>query len=178
MTKMYMVVTTIGPDRRGTVEKITGLMLKHGGNIEQSRMARLGGEFAIIMLLSLPSEEQESLLAELKGLSDEGLAVFARETDLSRLKRFEGYVPYEIFVGGADHEGIVHNVAHYLAGERINIESADTHITSAPHTGTPLFSMHATMQAPPELTLSQLRHKLAAVADELGVDIEVKLLVS
>jgi hypothetical protein len=38
--------------------------------------------------------------------------------------------------------------------------------------------MHAMVQAPPELTLSLLRQKLAEVGDELGVDIEVKLPVS
>jgi hypothetical protein len=38
--------------------------------------------------------------------------------------------------------------------------------------------MQATVQAPPELTLHQLRQKLAEVGDELGVDIEVKLPVN
>lgn len=178
MANTYLVVTTMGPDRRGTVEKITRIMVKHNANIEESRMARLGGEFAVIMLLSLPADNLSGLTAELDTLAEEGLMVIARETDLSRLKRFEGYVPYEISIVGADHEGIVHKIASYLASEQVNLESIDTHITEAPHTGTPLFSMHATMQVPPNLSLSQLRRKLAEVGDELSVDIEVKLLVT
>lgn len=178
MANTYLVVTTMGPDRRGTVEKITRIMVKHSANIEESRMARLGGEFAVIMLLSLPADKLSGLTAELDTLAEEGLTVIARETDLSRLKRFEGYVPYEISIVGADHEGIVHKIASYLASEQVNLESIDTRITEAPHTGTPLFSMHATMQVPPNLSLSQLRRKLAEVGDELGVDIEVKLLVT
>jgi glycine cleavage system regulatory protein len=51
----------------------------------------------------------------------------------------------------------------------------DTHVTQAPNTGTPLFSMHATVQAPPDLSLSQLRQNLIEVGDDLGVVIEVKL---
>jgi glycine cleavage system transcriptional repressor len=178
MAKEYIVVTIVGPDRRGVVEKITAVMLDYQANIEESRMARLGGEFAVIMLLSLPGEKEEELLAGLDTLKAHGLTTIIRQTSLSRLERFQGYVPYEISVFGADHEGIVHSVAHYLTTERLNIETMDTHVTQAPVTGTPLFSMHATVQAPPELSLCELRQKLAEVGDELCVDIEVKLPVS
>ncbi len=175
MAKEYLVVTVVGPDRRGTVEKITAVMLEHQANIEESRMARLGGEFAVIMLVSLSGEKEETLLTGLDRLKELGLTVIIRQTSLSRVELFQGYVPYEILVFGADHEGIVHSVASYLASEHVNIETMDTRVTKAPVTGTPLFSMQAMVQAPPELTLSQLRHKLAELGDELGVDIEVKL---
>ena len=54
----------------------------------------------------------------------------------------------------------------------------DTRVTNAPNTGTPLFSMNARVQAPPGLSLSQLRSKLADVGDELDVDIDVTLPLS
>jgi glycine cleavage system transcriptional repressor len=175
MAKEYLVVTVVGPDRRGIVEKITAVTLDYRANIEESRMARLGGEFAVIMLLSLPGEREEDLLIGLDRLKEYGLTIITRQTNLSRLERFQGYVPYEISVFGADHEGIVYSVARYLTSERMNIETMDTRVTQAPVSGTPLFSMQAIVQAPPELTISQLRQKLAEVGDELGVDIEVKL---
>ena len=140
-------------------------------------MARLGGEFAVIMLLSLRNGDKSGLLASLEQLDGNEVKIFAKETDLARTKIFEGFVPYEISVIGADHEGIVHEVAEYLATELIQIETMDTDVTPAPVTGTPLFSMQATVQAPPNLTLSQLRQKLSALRDELIVDIEAKLLI-
>ena len=176
MNKKYFVVTIIGPDRRGTVAKITEVIVTHNANIEESKMARLGGEFAVIMLTSLPDGEKAALLADLEKLEGDEVKIFAKETDLGRTKIFEGFVPYEITVIGADHEGIVHNVAEYLAEEQIQIETLDTDVTPAPVTGTPLFSMRATVQAPPNLTLNQLRQKLSALSDELIVDIEAKLL--
>ena len=51
----------------------------------------------------------------------------------------------------------------------------ETHVTKAPVTGTPLFSMQAEVQAPPEISLPQLRDKLEELGDQLGVDISVKL---
>ncbi len=178
MAREYLVVTIVGPDRRGIVEKITAVMLEYAANIEESKMARLGGEFAVIMLLSLPGEKEEALLANLNNMAEHELTIISRPTNLSRLERFAGYVPYEISVRGADHEGIVHSVAQYITTERMNIETLDTHVSKAPITGVPLFSMRAIVQAPPDLTLPQLRQKLAEVGDELGVDIEVKLPVS
>jgi len=178
MAKEYLVVTVVGPDRRGIVEKITAVALTYQVNIEESRMARLGGEFAVIMLLTLPGEKEEALLTGLDGLKADGLTVITRPTNFSRLERLQGFVPYEISVFGADHEGIVHSVARYITSERMNIETMDTRVSKAPVTGTPLFSMQATVQAPPEVTLGELRKKLAEIGDELCVDIEVKPLVS
>ena len=54
--KRNLVLTLTGPDRIGIVDRVTGLLLDRGGNVETSRMARLGGEFAVLMLVSLPSE--------------------------------------------------------------------------------------------------------------------------
>lgn len=175
MQKTYLVITVVGPDKPGTVASITKVTSEHQANIEESRMARLGGEFAVIMLISLPEDRQDTFINGLKALETLGLNIFSQQTNLARLAMLEGYVPYEVMVFGADHEGIVHQVAEYMAAEGINIESADTQVTKAPLTGTPLFSMRAIVQAPPTLTLNQLRTKLNDVGDSLGVDIEVKL---
>ena len=175
MSRVHLVVTAIGHDKRGTVERITDVAIAHQANIEESKMARLGGEFAVIMLLSLVDESLDDILTGFDNLKAQGLTVTTRITDFSRLQKFKGYVPYEISVIGADHEGIVNRVARYLASEQINIEEMDTTVTNAPNTGTPLFSMSARVQSPPYLNLSKLRKKLAKVGDELDVDIEVKV---
>ena len=47
-----LVLTLTGPDRIGIVEGVTKLLVDRDGNVEMSRMARLGGEFAILMLVS------------------------------------------------------------------------------------------------------------------------------
>ncbi len=175
MSKNYLVVTAVGPDKVGTVEIITDVITSHQANIEESRMARLGGEFAVIMLLSLADGKLQPLLEALQTLQDKGLTITSRRTDLKRVIEFRGYVPYEISVIGADHEGIVYRVSRYLASEGINVDEMETHVNPAPNTGTPLFSMWAMVQAPPKLTLSQLRRKLADIGEAIDVDIEVKL---
>lgn len=175
MEKEYLVANIIGPDKRGIVAKLTHIISEHQANIEESRMARLGGEFAVIMLISLPSAKKDTLSAGLAELEKDDLTIILRPTDLSRLKIFDGFVPYQISLIGADHVGIVYHVAEYLAEERIQVESLETHVTPAPVTGTPLFSMQAIIHAPPEITFRQLREKMIDLGDELLVDIDVNL---
>ena len=47
-----LVLSLIGHDRVGLVERLTKLVVDIKGNIEASRMAHLGGEFAILMFIS------------------------------------------------------------------------------------------------------------------------------
>ncbi len=175
MKRTYLVVTLIGSDKRGIVADVTEAVDDQRASIEESRMTRLGGEFAIIMLITVSAERKESCCAALKKFGEQGLTVSCRETTLSRPEKFQGFVPYEVSVWGADHSGIVHAVAEYLTDQNIQVEDVETHVTKAPITGTPLFSMNAIVQVPPELTLPELREKLEDVGDELGVDIDVKL---
>lgn len=175
MAREHFVVTIVGPDRRGLVARITNEILALDANIEESHMSRLGGEFAVMMLLSLLSDKSQKLLAGLERLNSDDVKVFVKATDLARLKVFEGFVPYEVSVNGADHEGIVHQVAEYLAELRCQIDDMETHVTRAPVTGTPLFAMTAEIIAPPSISLPQLRDELEELGDRLGVDIDVYL---
>jgi glycine cleavage system regulatory protein len=136
-------------------------------------MAQLGGEFAAVLLASVPDGNADALVSHLAELEREGLQVLARPTT-RRPDAFAGYVPYRVSLAGADHRGILHAVADFLAGQGVNIESLDTEVANAPETGAALFSMEALVQAPPALSLKELRRRLGEVADRFGVDIDVR----
>src|SRR3954452_3948784 len=146
------VLTLTGPDRVGIVDRVTGLLLGHGGNVETSRMARLGGEFAILMLVSMPEGRFAGLEKGLEGLAAEGYKLTTTPAARTYSEAHTGWLPYRIEVHGADHEGIIHEVAHYLSQRGINIESMDSETTPAPLSGAPLFAMTAHVAVPPSLT--------------------------
>jgi glycine cleavage system transcriptional repressor len=150
--KRNFVLTLTGPDRIGIVDDVTRLLLDRGGNVETSRMARLGGEFAILMLVSMPADQLARLDADLSRLTDQGYKVTTTPSGQSYAEAHPGWLPYRIEVHGADHEGIIQEVAHYLSQLGISIESMDSETTPAPISGVPLFAMTALVVVPPDLS--------------------------
>ena len=169
-----IVLTLTGHDRIGIVEEITNVFVKYGGNVENSRMARLGGEFALLALVSVTDQQLVLLENELQKLGNEGFQIALLETeDASR--KYSGWLPYMIEVLGADHEGIIHEIAHHLAAQGINIEDMETTTTPAPMSGTPLFTMKATVLVPPQLPFHQWSDALEEIGDKLNVNIKVAM---
>ncbi len=168
-----LVFTLTGPDRIGIVEEVTQLLLEHDGNVETSRMVRLGGEFAILMLVSIPTDQIASLNKDVESLIAEGYKVTTSRTDQTYADQHRGWLPYRIELQGADHEGIIHEVAQYLSQHGINIESMDTALVAAPMSGAPLFTMTAQVLVPPDLVDQDWVAALEGVGHHLNVDIGV-----
>jgi glycine cleavage system transcriptional repressor len=169
-----IVLTFSGHDRIGIVEAVTEVVARHSGNVESSRMARLGGEFAMLMLVSLPEQEFAGLDQGFQALRGEGYQIGLLPTESKQTEKFAGWLPYEIEVLGADHEGIIHEIAQHLSQQGINIESMDTSTVSAPMSGTPLFTMQALILVPPKLAF----HKWSDALDEIGNRLNVNIKVS
>jgi len=170
---MNIVFTLTGPDRIGIVDDVTKLLLDLGSNVETSRMSRLGGEFAILMLVSMPSEQFARLDKDVAALSTQGYKVTASPTERSYAESHPGWLPYQVEVHGADHEGIIHEIAHSLSRRGISIESMDGGTTRAPISGTPLFSMTALIVVPPSLANQDWEGELNDVGHRLNVEIKI-----
>jgi glycine cleavage system transcriptional repressor len=171
--KNQLLVTAIGEDRPGIVAQLTEIVAKHGGNLESSRMALLGGEFAAISLVTVPAEKHGALESALNGLSQEGLTIICKKTKGTPPDRFAGYVFYKISLTGADHEGIVHKISAHLRDLHINFQSIETDITHAPETGSPLFTLQASIAVPPSISYAVLSKDLAKLANEEAVEIDL-----
>lgn len=169
-----IVLTLTGRDKIGLVDHVTSLMVKRGGNVESSRMARLGGEFAMLMLVTVSDQELANLDQDLQRLRGDGYQVTLLQTeDVAR--KYAGWLPYEIEVTGADHEGIIHDISHHLATQGINIESMDTNSTPAPMSGTPLFMMKGVVLVPPKLHFHDWSDALEEIGDKLNVSVKVEV---
>jgi glycine cleavage system transcriptional repressor len=168
----HLVLTLSGHDRVGMVEKISKLVLNHKGNVEESRMARLGGEFAMLMLISVDEESSSTLKESLLGLQEDGFKVTLDHTKPTLSEQHSGWLPFKITVNGADHEGIVHRVTQHLANKDITIETMETHIKQAPMSGAPLFIMEGVVLVSPAQK-STWRGELIQAGEDLSVDIDI-----
>jgi glycine cleavage system transcriptional repressor len=164
----YIIISAFGSDKPGIVSHLTGAITSHGGNIEESRMVKLGTDFTTMILASVSTEWTESHTVALNGIQNLQVSVqktspFSINTSLSQCK---------IQLTGADNEGLVHKLAERLAEKGINIEEIETSTENAPMSGTILFSMTARVSHL-ELDIPRLENDMNELAYELGVEITI-----
>ena len=73
-----MVLTVIARDRPGLIKALSETINTHGGNWVDSSMARLAGEFAGILRISVPEDNVVAMEADLGKLGDAGIWVTIR----------------------------------------------------------------------------------------------------
>lgn len=165
----YLVITALGHDKPGLVDEFSQTIADCGCNIEESRMNSLGGEFAIIMLISgnwNTVAKLETHLAELERRL--GMTIASKRTEPRTPER--NLLPYAADVVSLDHPGIVHQLSHFFSNREINIEELVTSSYAAAHTGTPMFSVHLKVAIPAHLQISALREEFMEFCDTLNLD--------
>ncbi|MFM8792939.1 MAG: ACT domain-containing protein, partial [Solirubrobacterales bacterium] len=53
---MTLAVTALGRDRPGIVAGLTGVLVEAGGNVDDSQMSLLHGQFAVMLIVSVPDD--------------------------------------------------------------------------------------------------------------------------
>jgi len=169
---MHAAITAVGADRPGIVAAVTKVLYDAGGNIEDSRMAILGGNFAVVLIAALPGG------AELETV-ERALQDATRGMDLTISVRRVTEVPPEhregrvvtIRVYGADRPGIVARVSGTLAAQRVNILDLATHVVEGE---TPVYVMLLEGVIPSDSDVAAFERELKTLATELGVDVSVE----
>jgi glycine cleavage system transcriptional repressor len=179
----HAILTAIGVDRAGLVDEVSRYIFDRGGNIEDSRMVNLRGQFAIMLLVSGDEATIGKLRHEQVRLAEtSGLQVDVRPSPeappaggaaAAGSKRSEA-IPFRFIATAVDRAGIVHRISHLLRELNVNIESLETRLTAAPYTGAPVFEMESVLAIPRATPLAQVRQRLGAMCDELNMDWELK----
>lgn len=168
-----LVIAAIGEDRPGLVGSISGWVLDGGGNIVDSRMMVMGGEFAILLSVSGDPASLAKLEAQLGQTQDQlGMTLTIKRTGPNRVT--ENFLPYTVAVVALDHPGIVHNLANFFSCRNINIQDLSTTTYSAAHSGTPMFSVHMMLDMPPDSKIQALCQEFLEHCDRLNLDATIE----
>jgi glycine cleavage system transcriptional repressor len=169
-TVSHAVLTAVGADRPGLVDEVTRFITERGGNLEDSRMVNLRGQFAMMMLIS----GDEVALARLR----DGLGSLRRVSHVhAELRPADAgavvqtaALPFRLNTWAMDHPGLMQSVSHLLAEKGVNIESVDSSLRPAPYTNTPLFEMELVVSVPAATPVAELREALGELCDEMNID--------
>ena len=165
------VITFIGDDRPGLVEQVSSVIENNQGSWHERRLSQLGGKFAGIVLVSLPSESGESLEADLKALSSSGLSV--RVTPSSSILEHGNYREITLTVMGPDRLGIVREISRALAERRINVVEMDSHVGSAAMSAEMIFKARIDAQIPQDTDMDDLHDTLDEIANHMTLEIDM-----
>jgi glycine cleavage system transcriptional repressor len=165
----HFVISALGNNRPGLVHQLSKAVKDCGCNILDSRMAVLGGEFAVILLLAGTWDaiaKIESMIPRLEDSLD--LTLISRRTEVR--EKVANLMPYAVEVVASDRPGIVHDIAQFFSARDINIEELVTGSFAAAHTGTPMFSLHVTISVPTNTSIAALRGEFMDLCDQLNLD--------
>jgi len=164
-----IILSVIGPDKSGIVSDISKIVKNYSGNIEKSRMIRLGDFFTIMVLVNIDKNNIENLNQELGNYSNYQISIHELKNQSNDINENI----HTIHLNGIDNEGLVYKITNELAELDINIEELKTNIENAPMSGLMLFSLTAKISHP-ALNYNMLKTKMDILAAELDVNIIIE----
>lgn len=168
-----LVMTVIGADRPGLVQMVAARVADHGGNWLESRMCRLGGQFAGILRVEVAQARRDELVNALRTLEVDGLRVIIHAEGGIRMGQPAGGALARVELVGNDRPGILRSVSGVFAAHNVNVEELASERVSAPMDGGTLFQAKATVWLPDQVKVAQLRADLEKIAADLMVDLKM-----
>ena len=164
-----LVLSALGEDKPGLIDELSRCVLNSGCSILDSRMAVLGGNFALLLQVGGNWNNIAKLENQVTGLeSSLGLTITSRRTAV--LQPGKDLLPYGVDVVALDQPGIVHNLAKFFSQRQINIQEMVTSSHPAAHSGTSMFSVHMNVDIPASVQIAPLREEFMEFCDQLNLD--------
>lgn len=165
------VLTLVGPDRPGLVSALAAKVAGCGGSWLESQMARLAGQFAGILLVTVPDDAANALAAEVQALERDGLHVAIQRA----VGGADGGAParqaLRLDLVGHDRPGIVRDIARALAERGVNIAELTTAVRSDSFSAEQMFHATARLDVPGGVSPHELQAALERLGNELMIDI-------
>jgi glycine cleavage system transcriptional repressor len=182
LSNVYYVVTTVGKDASGLVAGMCEVITRHNGNIEDSTMTRLGGQFAMIYLICFQTDRQaEAFKTDAKTLrTTHGLHVEATPLSESEIQaqlspehaKTPAQRKYLLSVGGYDRTGITLAFSKALATLQVNITDLNAHRINGQEGVVYILAIE--MECPASVDETTLTDALNALGKEMELDVRLR----
>jgi glycine cleavage system transcriptional repressor len=167
--KQHLAISAMGTDRTGIVHDFTRVITECGASVSESRMSTLGGEFAMLLLVSGNWHSLAKLETELKKLADNsGWTLQLKRTEPRGTQT--DMLPYSVDVVCLDQTGIVSNLSGFFSTRGVDIAEVSTRVYPAAHTGAPMFAVQMIVNVPSRIHVAQLREEFLELCDSLNLD--------
>lgn len=166
-----LVMTIIGPDRTGLVDALARPIAEQGGNWLESRMCRLGGQFAGLARVDIDSARADALRSVIERIALDGVSVTVQADTATPPETVSAAVNVELV--GQDRPGLLREITGVFARHNLNVEELTSEVTEAPQGGGMIFRADATVSVPSTADLDAVGDDLEKIATDLMVDISL-----
>ena len=165
----WFMLALVGRDQPGIVARITQALYQGEANLGEASMLRLGGNFAMMLMMSHPGNAQaiEQLVA--CDAQELGLTVHVDAIAGQLHRHIQPNMSVSVY--GADRSGIVARVTSVLAQAGFHILNLESDVGG--NDQQPLYIMHIEGQC--ASTIEQLQAALADVAQD-GIQIHIEVI--
>ncbi|XVJ51819.1 MAG: hypothetical protein HEQ32_06985 [Vampirovibrio sp.] len=180
ISPLTIVISTVGKDRPGLVARMCQAISETQGNIVDSTMTRLGGQFSMIYIVHFPNENQYHTFKEhCQHIEKEGLfhvdicPLSAEDTPvLPEGEMIPKSRKYLLSVGGYDRTGITFSFSKALAAFNINITDVNAHRINGEE-GI-VYMLAIEMDVPFSVNEADMKVHLEALGKDLNLDVRLR----
>jgi len=172
----HLALSAIGPDRPGLVAALTGVLLDHGLNVEDSQGTILRGHFSIALIVAAPDDlERDRLRADLAVAGEKlGLEAIVLQ-DVDEIEPAAPEPTHLITLYGIDHPGILHAAAQALARDGVDITDLNTRLVED-EGEQPLYALMMEVALPVGGSARELEAEVTALGESEGLEVAVEAL--
>jgi glycine cleavage system transcriptional repressor len=170
----HLALTAIGRDRPGIVAGLSGVLLEHELNVEDSQATILRGHFSIVLIVAAPEDvERDRLRDDLAHMGqDLGLEAIVLQ-DVDELDASAPEPSHIVTIYGTDHPGIVHAATSTLAASGVDITDLNTRLVED-EGEEPLYALMMEVTLPSGASAERMEAALRAVGQREGVEVTVR----
>ncbi len=176
-----ILIMGIGKDKPGIVRDVSEILYRVGASLEDTSMTILEGNFAMIMIASIPEKKRVQSLDSLFVSLRKKLRLTIEVTELKETPKVGPVLhqgrPFVVTVLGKDKPGIVYRVSSLLARHSVNITDLNTKVIGR-EGGKNVYAMVLEVEFPPKADLSLIEKKLKGLSRALCTEILLKAIES
>lgn len=161
-----------GPDAPGLIHRVSRFVYEHECNVADSRMSVLGGQGAVMMLVSGSEASMARLEHDLARFeTSEGLRAMMAQADGDEEPRREPCLPVGLEVVAMDAPGILVQLAERLDQLGVNVDALDARLAPAPASSATISSVKLKLSVPQSIPLQRVKDELKKLAVRINLDI-------
>jgi glycine cleavage system transcriptional repressor len=167
-------LSAIGRDRPGIVAGLTGVLLEHGLNIEDSQATILRGHFSIVLIVAASDAlDLDRLEDDVERVAEELELETVAVDEVDQAAEAVPEPSHMLTVYGVDHPGIVHAATSALAERGIDITDLNTRLVED-EGEQPLYALMMEIALPTGTSAEGLEAALRSVGDHESVEVTLR----